>query len=48
MTYRPFSCHDGFCGASDCPRCFPNQQDEEETPNENTEQEHLPELPTAP
>ena len=38
MRYRPFSCHDRFCGASDCLRCFPYQQDEENEQKDQSEE----------
>ncbi len=27
---RKFKCSDGLCGALDCPRCNPNQQEDDE------------------
>lgn len=33
---RPFMCSDGYCGATDCARCYPgidhNRKDEDEDP----------------
>jgi len=30
MQWKSYPCHDGFCGAEDCPRCCPGGDSEEE------------------
>lgn len=48
-------CSDGFCGAEDCPTCFPNTWDqeredepEEEEEAEEEEEEQTKETPPCP